>query len=165
LEKRDQEQMMNLERARWIAVYEGAHAFLNQLQSPFLLGIRLYWGYLFFMAGKGKLFGLERTAGFFEKLEIPFPYLSALLAASAECFGGLLLIVGLGSRLVSIPLAFTMLVAYGTAHRENLVLIFSEPEKFYGASPFSFLIVSLVVLCFGPGKISIDYFLERKKSD
>ena len=38
---------------------------VSKLQSPFLLIIRLYWGWQFFLTGKGKLMNLDRTAGFF----------------------------------------------------------------------------------------------------
>src|SRR5213594_796546 len=89
--------------------------FGNALQSPLLLVIRLHWGWQLFLTGKGKLLNLDRTAGFFANLHIPMPKLNALLAGGTECFGGLLLILGLGARLVSIPVAFTMVIAYLTA--------------------------------------------------
>src|SRR5580693_932377 len=44
---------------------------VSKLQSPFLLIIRLYWGWHFFLTGKGKLMNLDRTAGFFATLHIP----------------------------------------------------------------------------------------------
>jgi putative oxidoreductase len=74
----------------------------------------------------------------------------------------LLLLVGLCSRLVSVPLAFTMLVAYFTADREALVGIFSEPDKFLAADPFLFLLTTLIVLAFGPGVFSLDWLIARK---
>lgn len=40
---------------------------LEKLQSPFLLIIRLYWGWQFFLTGKGKLMNLDKTASFFAK--------------------------------------------------------------------------------------------------
>jgi putative oxidoreductase len=138
------------------------------LQSPFLLAVRLYWGWQFIMAGFPKLTNLDRTAGFFANMHIPMPKLSALLAGSTECFGGCLLVIGLASRLASIPLIITMMVAYATAESEALGQIFSNPGKFYGATPFTFLLASLIVLVFGPGKFSLDYWLglgEPKKCD
>jgi len=39
---------------------------------------------------------------------------------------------------------------------------FSDPSKFYNADPFIFLAVGLVVLVFGPGKISLDYLIEKR---
>lgn len=87
-----------------------------------LLMIRLMVGYVMFFHGAQKLlgwfggYGLSATAGFFENLGIPFPYLSAVLAANTEFFGGLLVMAGVFTRLMSIPLAFTMVVASVTAH-------------------------------------------------
>jgi putative oxidoreductase len=127
------------------------------LQCIFLLAIRITWGWQFFEAGKGKLENLHNAAGFFAELHIPLPYFSALLASCTECFGGLLLIAGLGARLISVPLTITKIVAYLTAHRGNLVSV----DEFVKAAPFPFLFTSLVVLCFGPGKVSIDYLIQR----
>ena len=89
-------------------------------------------------------------------LHLPAPKLNALLAGSTECLGGALLLVGLFSRLVSVPLIFTMLVAYATADREALGAIFSDTDKFVSAAPFPFLLVALLVLAFGPGRFSLD---------
>ena len=134
------------------------------LQSPLLLVIRLYWGVAFAQTGWGKLMNLDRTAEFFGGLGLPLPKLNALLAGATECGGGLLLALGLFARPVAVPLAFTMLVAYTTADREALLAITSDPEQFLGAAPFLFLLAALLVLAFGPGKLSLDHLLARKKS-
>jgi putative oxidoreductase len=145
---------------------EKSYAFLisvgTKLQSPLLLVMRLYWGWSFFVTGKGKLLNLDKIAEFFGGLGLPFPKLNAVIAGSTECFGGLLLLVGLASRLVSVPLAFTMLVAYLTADREALTGIFREPDKFLTADPFLFLLTALIVHAFGPGVFSIDWLIARK---
>jgi len=129
----------------------------NKLQAPVLLLVRLAWGWQFFQAGKGKLQDIPKFAGVLTELHIPMPMLNAWLAASTECFGGLLLMLGLCSRLVSIPLAFTMIVAYATAHRADLGSI----SGILDASPFSFLVASLVILAFGPGCLSLDRLVDR----
>lgn len=134
----------------------------NFLQSPLLLVIRLYWGWSFAQTGWGKLMHLDRTAGFFESLGIPLPKLSAVLAGGTECLGGILLALGLFARPASVPLIFTMLVAYWTADRDSLVAITSDPDKFVTAAPFLFLLASLLVLAFGPGKLSLDALLGRR---
>src|SRR5436309_1511379 len=81
----------------------------SYLQAPFLLAIRLFWGWQFFQAGYGKFFGkgISSVAEFFASLNIPLPYVSAVMAASTEMVGGLLLMIGLASRLTCIPLIFT----------------------------------------------------------
>jgi putative oxidoreductase len=52
-------------------------------------------------------------------------------------------------------------VAYITADREALFSIFSDPDKFYAAAPYTFLVASVIVLLFGPGKFAVDYLLDR----
>ncbi len=130
-------------------------------QSVLLLLIRLIWGWQFFQTGWGKLMNLDRTAGFFAELGIPFPELNAVLAGSAECFGGLFLLLGLLSRLAAIPLIFTMIIAYVTAEPEALRGLFTDPDPFFAAAPFQFLFASLLVLIFGPGQVSLDHFLGQ----
>ena len=134
------------------------------LRSPLLLAIRLYWGWQFYVAGHGKLMNLDKTAGFFENLHIPHPHLNAILAGSTECFGGLLLLLGLGARIVTIPLIFTMIIAYVTAESDALHAIFSDPDKFVTAAPFEFMLAAIIVLIFGPGKLSCDWLVGKKFS-
>ncbi len=126
------------------------------LQSPILLLMRLYWGWQFFQAGKGKLMDLDTPTKFFTKLNIPFPHLSAIMAGSTECFGGLLLLVGLGSRLFTIPLIFTMAVAYLTADIDKVKNIFNDGDAFVSATPFQFMLTAVIVFAFGPGCFSLD---------
>ncbi len=134
------------------------------LQPLLLLLIRGWWGWSFFLTGKGKLTHLEKTTAFFTELNLPLPKLNAIMAGSTECFGGLLLLLGLGSRLVSVPLIFTMIVAYATADKEALQSIFSDTDKFTGATPFLFLLACVIVFAFGPGKISLDALLFKKSA-
>ena len=133
----------------------------TSLQSVFLLIIRLYWGWQFFQTGMGKLENITKITSFFQSLGIPFPTLNAYLAGSTECFGGLCLLLGLGSRLITIPLIFTMIVAYATAEREALFSIFTDPDKFTGADPFLFMMAAVIVFLFGPGFISVDRLLKK----
>jgi putative oxidoreductase len=131
------------------------------LQSPVLLIVRLYWGIAFAQTGFGKLMNLDRTAGFFDSLGIPLPHLNAIAAGATEFFGGVLLALGLFARPAALPLIFTMAVAYGTAHREELGQILSNPDQFTGADPFLFLLASVIVLAFGPGRWSADAVIAR----
>jgi putative oxidoreductase len=136
-------------------------ALISKLQSPFLLIIRLYWGWQFFLTGKGKLMNLDRTAGFFASLHIPMPKLNAVMAGSTECFGGLLLLLGLGSRVATVPLIVTMIVAYLTADFDKVQNIFSKPDDFVSAAPFQFLLTAIIVLVFGPGAFSLDAVIGK----
>ncbi|CAN5875419.1 hypothetical protein BH11VER1_BH11VER1_32610 [soil metagenome] len=134
----------------------------SYLPDPLLLVMRLYWGWQFFVTGKGKLLNLDQTAEFFATLNLPLPKLQALLAGSTECFGGVLLAIGLFSRLVSVPLMFTMIVAYLTAHLDVVKGIFEDSDSFVSAPPFLFLLTSVIVFTFGPGRFSVDGLLNKR---
>ena len=134
------------------------------LRDPFLLGMRLYWGWQFFQTGKGKLSDISVPTAFFTELGIPFPQLNAYMAGCTECLGGLLLLLGLFSRVTCIPLIFTMLVAYGTAHLDVVKTIWSDPDSVVTAPPFLFLLTCVIVFIFGAGKFSIDELLRRRKA-
>jgi putative oxidoreductase len=134
----------------------------SSFQSPLLLILRLYWGWSFFQTGKGKLLNLGKTTEFFGSLGLPFPALNAALAGATECLGGLLLLVGLASRLTAVPLIITMIVAYLTADMDAVKALFSEPDKFLEATPFLFLLAAVIVFVFGPGAFSLDYLIGKK---
>lgn len=133
----------------------------NIFQHFLLLAMRLYWGYGFFYAGMGKFSDMDLTIQFFSNISIPFPFLSAYIAATIELVGGILLLVGLGSRLVAIPLAIVMIVALLTAHYPAVATIFDDPFNFIIQKPFSYLLATLVVYSFGPGAISLDAMLKK----
>ncbi len=134
-----------------------------RLDSPFLLLVRLYWGWQFAQSGWGRLHN-SHAVEFFASLGIPAPGLVEPAISCLELFGGILLIVGLASRLTGFLLACDMFVAYLTSDREALSSIFSDPGKFYNADPFTFLFASLIVLIFGAGFFSLDYcFMHRRK--
>ena len=148
-------------RQKATALYSVFTNSANFLQSPLLLAVRLYWGWQFFQTGWGKLQDIPKVTDFFTSLGLPFPHVTAYIVGMSECVGGILLFLGLGSRLVSLPLLADMFGAYVTADREALKAIFSEPGKFYAADPYTFLFASLLILVFGPGKISFDALIGR----
>lgn len=89
--------------------------------APLLL--RLYLAPIFIQAGWNKLSHFEDTAAWFGNpdwgLGLPMPEVMAALAAGTEVLGGILLVVGLAVRWISIPLMVTMLVAAFAVHWEN----------------------------------------------
>src|SRR3974390_2924009 len=134
----------------------------NSLQTPLLLAVRLYWGWQFAQNGWGKLHNIPHVTEFFMSLGIPAPGLNAWGVASMEFVGGILLIVGIGSRLTGLALSVGMMVAYEPHDRQALAAIFSDPGKFYNADPYTFLFASMLVLVFGPGKLQIDFLLRGR---
>jgi len=84
------------------------------------LFLRIFLAPILILAGYGKLTALESTAYYFgEYLGMPAPTLMAVLAGSAEFFGGIAILIGFATRWFAIPLMFTMIVAAGTAHWQN----------------------------------------------
>jgi putative oxidoreductase len=138
----------------------------SSLQSPFLLLVRMYWGWQLFVSGKGKLGNLAGVTEFFTSLNLPFPAVTARFVSGLEFFGGILLFVGLFSRPLALVLTVNMLVAYYTADHEALLSFISDPDKFMAAAPFTFLLASLLVLIFGPGKFCLDtlvgWYFDKK---
>ena len=133
----------------------------DSLQSPFLLFVRLYWGWQFCQTGWGKLHNLPHVVEFFTSLGIPAPALNAYFVSGLEFLGGILLAIGLGSRPIALMFTVDMIVAYVTADRAAFFSIFSKPEDFIAATPFAFLMASLIVLIFGPGRFAVDYLIGR----
>ena len=152
--------MSFLDRA--VSAHEAFAKTASWLQSPFLLAVRLYWGWQFAQTGWGKLQHLPKVTGFFTSLGIPAPAFAAFSVSWLELIGGICLALGLGSRLFGLLLAIDMLVAYWTASRPALFSIFSDPGKFYTDDAYTFLFASLLILIFGPGKFAIDELLLQR---
>jgi putative oxidoreductase len=132
------------------------------LQSPFLLFVRLYWGWQFIVTGWGHMHGIAGFIQYFTKLGIPAPAANAYFIAGLEFVGGILLVLGLGTRLVSLLLAGDMIVAFLTADRDALKTAFtSDPTNFYAASEYTFLFAAVILLIFGAGFFAIDKYIVR----
>jgi len=131
------------------------------LQTPFLLFVRVYWGVQLAQNGWGKLHNLARVTEYFSSLGLPAPGATAAFVATVEFLGGLFLAIGLLSRFIGLALTIDMAMAYFVADREALFSVFSNPGKFYGADPYTFLFAALLILIFGPGNLSLDALLLR----
>jgi putative oxidoreductase len=99
----------------------------SHLQSPFLLLVRLYWGFQMMQTGWGKLHNLAKVTEFFTSLGIPLPGLNAPFIVGLEFLGGILIMLGLGSRLVALLLTCDMAVAFGNSGSGSAVLDFLGP--------------------------------------
>ena len=142
-------------------LYQRVFSTADYLQSTFLLLVRLYWGWQLVQSGWGKLHNLDKVTEFFTSLNLPMPAQMALSISCVEFFGGIFLAIGLLSRLTALVLTVNMIMAYVIADREALRSFFSDPDKFSAAAPYVFLIASLIILIFGPGKVSLDTLLDK----
>lgn len=136
----------------------------NSLQPPLLLFVRMCWGFQFLESGLGKITHIDKVIGFFTDLHIPAPSFNAHFNAGLETVGGILLILGLGSRLIAFPLLINMIVAYLTAEPEAFRSYFSDPAKFFAADAFPFFLASLLILIFGPGWFSLDTLISEYRN-
>ena len=152
---------MNTLVNKLVALHDKFFAVVSHLRSPFLLLVRVYWGWQLAQSGWGKLHNLDKVTEFFGSLNLPMPAQMALAISCLEFFGGILLAIGLFSRLISLVLTINMIMAYVTADREALFSFISDPDKFSAAAPYVFLVASLIILIFGPGKFCVDYVLRR----
>ncbi len=128
----------------------------NAEWMPQLL-VRLFVGYFFLETGWGKVHNLDAMAERFEGWGIPAPALSAALSGYTELIGGTLVLIGLLTRLASIPLVINMVVA----------ILVVRMKKVSGLDEFAELDEPLYALSFlwlffsGPGKASLDHLLFR----
>lgn len=114
--------------------------------------IRLTVGLVFTGTGWGKLHTLDDVTKFFTDLGIPMPGLNARVAAGTEFFGGILILMGLGARLVALPMAFAMVVAIATAKRADIDAF----TTLVGFEEWSYLVMFLVIALQGAGPLSLD---------
>lgn len=120
---------------------------------------RLTVGLVFIGTGWGKLHSLGDVTDFFASLHIPAPGFNARLAASTEFFGGIAVLVGLGTRLAALPLAFTMVVAILTAKRGDITGL----TALVGFEEWSYLVFFIWLAVAGAGPLSVDALLARRR--
>jgi putative oxidoreductase len=135
-------------------------------RSGVLLLIRLAFGFETFQSGYGHLKDVPGMVARFQKWGVPFPHANVYISGVTEMVGGLLLMAGLFSRVISVPLVFNFIVAILSPHTylRDLLKMPGTVENWTNIvddTAFPFLIASLVVLGFGPGRISLDFLLQR----
>lgn len=147
-----------------VNAYDAVASALNRLQSPLLLAIRLYWGFQFAQDGWGKLTHLDKVTDFFATLNLPAPHMTALIVALIEFGGGIFFALGIASRLTSFILFVNMTMAYLSVpdDRVNFSHIFTKPEDFYGASPYTYWFAAFLILILGPGLFAIDTLVQHR---
>jgi putative oxidoreductase len=128
------------------------------------LALRIPIGIIFVAHGAQKLFGafggygLEGTGQFMASLGLTPGYLMALLAGSAEFFGGLALLLGLLMRPAAAALAFAMLVAIFSVHADKGLFVDKNGYEF----ALALLAASVSLLISGAGRVSVDATLAER---
>jgi putative oxidoreductase len=136
------------------------HTFDRQAIGTTLL--RLIIGTTFIAHGATKLFtfGLAGTAGFLASVGVPMANVMAPVLIGTEFAGGILLVLGLLTRYVSLPLLFTMVVAIATVHLQHGFFL---PQGY----EFALLLgVGLITLALqGSGALALDNIIGRRRHD
>jgi putative oxidoreductase len=132
----------------------------NQFRSLALLLFRFGLGLPLAEDGLGKLTHIEKVTDYFTSLGIPFPMQNVYLVSWTEMIGGILIALGLCTRLTAVPLLINFIVAYLTTEMDGLKnLLYFNPDEVFGDAAFPDLLLAFVMLAFGPGAISVDYLI------
>lgn len=118
-------------------------------------------GWVFLWSGWGKLHDLDGVIQFFTELGIPYPELQAPFASGNELVCGALLLLGLCTRLATVPLIIVMIVALVTAQRENVASL----GDLFGLVEHLYIALLVWIGIAGPGPLSVDALLVRLFGD
>ena len=121
------------------------------------LVVRLTFGYFWLETGIAKV---QNLAGFTQRFvgwHIPYPAFSASLSAWTELLGGLLIMLGLCTRLICIPMLINMAVAVTLVVSTNLMGL----DDYVEADEVVYSLIFFWLLIAGPGKASLDTLLAR----
>lgn len=120
---------------------------------------RVFCGVVFLIHGTPKIFNLEGTSMFFA--DVGVPAWMAVPVAILEFFGGILLIAGFLTRVLAALFAVEMLGAALVVHRT------AGWDVFGGGYEYNIALIVLLstVLLLGPGPLSVDRFLGRRRSE
>ena len=124
--------------------------------GPLLL--RLVFGWFWLETGWAKLHNLEFFSQRFVEWGIPFPMLSATASGAVDLVGGALLILGLGTRLIAIPMIVNMLVALAVVVLPTI----STLDEFVELDEVLYVAVLFWLLMAGPGKASLDQLIAAR---
>src|SRR3989339_903091 len=136
----------------------------NKFSSSIIL-IRLIVGAVFLSEGIQKfLFPTELGVGRFIKIGIPIPEFSAPFVGVFEILCGILILIGLFTRLASIPMIINMIVAISTTKIPILLNEGFWKMAHETRTDWSMLLGSIFLLIVGSGKFSTDYYLAKSKN-
>jgi putative oxidoreductase len=123
--------------------------------APLLM--RLVVGYVFMLAGWAKLNNLPQMIQNFTEWGIPFPHVLTPFVSGVECFGGVMLILGLFTRIPAVMLAVVMVVAIRVAKWDDI----DSLETLLGFEEVTYFAAFVWLAIVGPGTISLDRLLMR----
>jgi putative oxidoreductase len=131
--------------------------FLYKIRWLGPLVARLSFGYFWLETGIAKVQNLDGFTQRFMGWGVPFPAFSAGLSAWTELVGGALIMLGLFTRLINIPMIINMIVAIVLVVSAN----FQGIDEFVEADETVYILIFFWLLMAGPGKVSLDTLLAR----
>jgi putative oxidoreductase len=140
----------------------------SHLEQYAILLVRVSIGLFFAISGANKLFVAGGTKPVYDTLvksKIPFPRLMAYFVSGVEFVGGSLLTVGFLSSLACVALLIDMTVAILTTSLSTLpkgLSRLSWLDDFLYLPEVLYVLLFIWLLCSGPGKFSVDYWLADK---
>jgi len=129
----------------------------RKLQDVPLLLFRLILAVGFFGPAMMKIKNLESVAEWFASMNYPLPMVSASLAMLTEVAGVILLVLGLRTRIIALPLIFVMMVAIFTVHISNG---FAAGDNGFEI-PLYYALMLFALVVYGSGRYSLDHLLNR----
>ena len=130
----------------------------GKLRDIPLLLFRLILAYGFYEPAMMKLKNLSGVAEWFGSMNYPLPMMSASISMVTEVAGVILLILGLGSRVIALPMMFIMVIATFTVHISNG---FAAGDNGFEIPLYYFLMLFALVV-YGSGKYSVDSLIGKK---
>ena len=140
----------------------------SDLEQYAALLVRVSLGLFFAISGANKLFVAGNRQTLYEtlvKAKVPFPRVMTYFVASVEFVAGSLLTLGFVSSLACVALLVDMLVAILTAKLPAMPKRLSPLiwlEDFLYLPEVLYVLFFIWLICFGPGKFSVDYWLAGK---
>lgn len=122
---------------------------------------RVVVGWVFMLSGWGKLTHLPQVTENFIGWGIPFPHVLTPLVSGIEFFGGMLLLLGLLTRISAGALGVVMIVAVRSAKWGDI----DSLETLLGFEEVAYLALFLWLAIAGPGRVSLDRLLLRSVED
>ena len=132
----------------------------EKLRDIPLLLFRLILAYGFYEPAMMKLQNLSGIAEWFGSMNYPLPGVSAFLAMVTEVLGVILITLGLGTRLIALPMMFVMVIAVLTVHLSNG---FAAGDNGFEI-PLYFFLMLFALVVYGPGKYSVDSLIAKRSN-
>ena len=140
----------------------------SDLEQYAILLVRVLIGLFFAISGANKLFAAGSRQTMYKTLvqaKVPFPQFTTYFVSGVEFLGGCLLIVGLLSSVACVALLVDMLVAILTTNLSSIPKGLSPLkwlDSFLYLPEVLYVLFFIWLICSGPGKFSVDYWLAGK---